>query len=81
MVVGGKQFATGEMLKALHIDLPYQPEVIEKAYKLSEAQRREVFELFNTDRETALSLVGFIDMMLSLFQQTDSSLEDSPLAF
>jgi len=49
--------------------------------RLSVAQRRELFELFNTDREPALSLVGFIDMMLSLFQETDSYFDHSPLAF
>ena len=79
--VGGQRLPAEEMLKALSIDLPYQPEILAKAYRLSETQRHELFQLFNTDRESALDLVGFIDMMLSLFQETDSFRDDSPLAF
>ncbi|HLG54459.1 MAG TPA: hypothetical protein VI485_03955 [Vicinamibacterales bacterium] len=81
LTVGGEQLPTDDMLKALDIGLPYQPDIIKKAYQLSVAQRRELFELFNTDREPALSLVGFIDMMLSLFQETDSYFDGTPLAF
>lgn len=82
LVVQGAQLPTDDMLEALGIDLPYQPEIVERAYRLSLAERRRVFELFNTDRESALSLVGFIDMMFSLFQETDSYFPDgTPLAF
>lgn len=81
LAVGDELLPTDEMLNALGLGLPYQPEIIKKAYNLPVEQRREVFELFNTDREPALSLVGFIEMMLSLFQETDSYIDGTPLAF
>jgi hypothetical protein len=81
--VDGAELPSEAMLKALDIELPYQPAIMAKAYQLTATQRRELFELFNTDRESALGLIGFIDMMLSLFQETDSHVEGdhTPLAF
>jgi hypothetical protein len=82
LTAGDIQLPSGSMLQALHIELLYQPEIVSRVHQLSESQRRHVFDLFNTDREPALDLVGFIDMMLSLYQETDSYLPGgSPMEF
>src|SRR5262249_18570362 len=70
-----------DMLKALELTLPFEEEVMRKVYGLSKRRRLKVFELFDIDREGALNLVSFTEMMLSLFQETDSTIDGSVLAF
>jgi hypothetical protein len=79
--VDGGRLPAEEMLRTLDIDIPFHHELVEAAYALPDPQRRKIFELFDTDRETALSLISSIDMMLSMFQETDSSIDGTPLAF
>lgn len=45
------------------------------------ALARKIFKVFDTDRRSAWQLVDKLDSILGLFQNTDSSIEDSPLAF
>jgi hypothetical protein len=65
----------------LGINLPFESEVTERVHRLHAKQRRKIFELFDIDREIALNLLSFTEMMLSLFQETDSSFDGQPFAF
>ncbi len=79
--VDGEEFVNADILSSFGLDLPFEPEVMAKLFSRSAKRRREMLELFSTDRESAVSLVGFIDMMLSLFQETDSTIDGEELAF
>lgn len=81
LVIEGFRFPGDDDLQAMDADLPYQPEIKRALYRLSNEQRVSLLELFNTDRDPALDLVSFMDMMLGLFQEADSSLDGSVLAF
>jgi len=79
--VDGHALAGGDVLDALGLTLPFEEEVVGKIHRLSKKERSKVFELFNIDRESALSLVSFIEMMLGAFQETDSKSGAGTLAF
>jgi hypothetical protein len=79
--VDGEEFVNAGILSSLGLDLPFEPEVMAKIFSQPPERRRELLQLFSTDRESAVSLVGFIDMMLSLFQETDSTIDGEELAF
>jgi hypothetical protein len=79
--VGGIPLADMGMLRELNLDAPFEPAALARAIELDTSQRRAVFEIFDTDRESALGLVSFVEMMLSLFQETDSSRDATPFAF
>jgi hypothetical protein len=81
LVVGSFRFPGEDVLDALKLNLPFQEEVMDAVHKLSTSQRSDVFKLFDTDREMALNLVSFVDIMLSLFQETDSTKDGAILAF
>ena len=70
-----------DMLEALDLNLPFEPEVMARLRGMRPRQRREVLRLFETDREIALNLVGAIEVLLSLFQEADSSIDESFLSF
>jgi hypothetical protein len=69
------------ILKSLNLDLPFEPEIMKRILALSLESRTELLGFFSTDRESAVNLVGFIDMMLSLFQETDSTIDGEEHAF
>jgi hypothetical protein len=79
--IDGPPLPGDEILNALHLSLPFEAKVAERVRNLSLRQRKELFALFNIDRESALSFVSFIEMMFSLFQETDSHIDGSVLAF
>jgi hypothetical protein len=79
--VGDHVLVDAATLKSLDLDLPLEPEIMENISRLSLKKRADLVKHFNTDRESAVNLVGFIDMMLSLFQETDSTIDGEQLAF
>jgi len=79
--VGDFTFPGDDVLKALDLNLPFQEEVMTAVYRMTRTQRTDLFNLFNTDRDIALNLISFIDIMLSLFQETDSTIDGSMFAF
>ncbi len=81
LVIDTFTFPGEDMLAALKLDLPFQDDVMKAVRKMSISQRGELMKLFNTDREIALNLISFVDVMLSLFQETDSTIDGSVLAF
>jgi hypothetical protein len=79
--VEGGTLPSEDMLQALDLDLPFDESVVRRIRGLNAARRRDVLALFDTDRAAALHLVGFIDMMMSMFQETDSTIDGAVLAF
>lgn len=79
--VGDQELADINILRSLDLDLPFEREIMNRISGLSQNARSDLLGFFSTDRESALSLVGFIDMMLSLFQETDSTIDGEELAF
>ncbi|MFG5379701.1 hypothetical protein [Yoonia sp. R2-816] len=77
----GYTFPNFEELASLEHDLPYDPALLDKVNRMRDNEKNDLFDLFDLDREPAFNLVGFIEMMLNLFQQTDSSLNEDILAF
>jgi hypothetical protein len=74
-------FLQPERLKALGIRVRYQADIEEALANLKGEEASLIFQLFSTDRVPAWNLVDFVEMMLSLYQTTDSTIEDAPLAF
>jgi hypothetical protein len=79
--IGGPPLPGEDILKALNLSLPFEAATEDRVRRLSIVERSRVFSLFNIDRDSALSLVSFIEMMFSLFQETDSSIDATILAF
>ena len=74
-------YPSEDMIRALGLDLPFERQLADKVYRLSPQERSHLLQYFSTDRETGLSMVSFLEMMLSLFQETDSSIDGRALAF
>ncbi|MDA4844964.1 hypothetical protein [Hoeflea poritis] len=68
-------------LKEIDFALKYNEDILEHITLMSNEKKKELFGLFNLDREPGFNLVGFVNMMLNLFQQTDSSINEDILAF
>lgn len=69
------------VLRELSIGLPFEEVVVDRLYSLGAEARSQVYQLFDTDRVAALHLVGFVDMLLHTFQETDSDVHGQVLAF
>jgi hypothetical protein len=76
-----ESFPPPEVLAHLGIRVRHQDEIEAELETLGEKSAEYIFKLFNTDRVPAWNLFDFIEIMLSLYQTTDSTLEDAPLAF
>jgi hypothetical protein len=74
-------FLSPEKLKSMGILVRYQNDIEALLAKLRQEDAAFVFRLFCTDRVPAWNLVDFVEIMLSLYQTTDSTIEDAPLAF
>jgi hypothetical protein len=72
----GLIFPSAEMLKRMRIQVRYQKEIEAELTKLKAQDAALINQLFNTDRVPAWNLVDFVEMMLSLYQTTDSTIED-----
>ncbi|MCK1574070.1 hypothetical protein [Bradyrhizobium sp. 174] len=59
----------------------YEKDVFQRLTDLSTRDARMIFELFNTDRVAGWNLVDFLTMLLSLYQNADSTIDSEPLAF
>lgn len=70
-----------ELLRARGLHAPFEKKLEQRISDLALDKRREVFELFDNDRSAALGLIDFVEMMLSLFQETDSTIDGRALAF
>ena len=79
--IDGPPLPGDAVLTALNLTLPFEQAIEARVRQLPLAERRRLFTLFNIDRDYALNLVSFIEMMFSLFQETDSSIDGSALAF
>ncbi len=79
--VDGYVLPDKKILNLLEIDLPYEEKIMSNILKLRKRTRRYILDKFNTDREMALNLVGSVEVLLSLFQEADSSLDETYLAF
>ncbi|MEP6018887.1 MAG: hypothetical protein ABJ251_10460 [Paracoccaceae bacterium] len=77
----GYTFPSYKELISLEQDLPFDRALLDRILGMREDEKQHLFGLFDLDREPAFNLVGFVDMMLNLFQQTDSSFDDEILAF
>lgn len=77
----GYTFPNSDELSSLGFDLKYDQPLLERLKRMRKLEKEHIFRLFYLDREPAFNLVGFVNMMLNLFQQTDSSLSDDILAF
>jgi hypothetical protein len=74
-------FPGPEVLKSMGIQVRYESKIAAELAKINGEDASLVFRLFNTDRVPAWNLVDFVEIMLSLYQTTDSTIEDAPLAF
>jgi hypothetical protein len=74
-------FPPAEKLKSMGICVQYQSEIEAELAKVKTKDAAFILRLFNTDRVPAWNLVDFVEIMLSLYQTTDSTIEDAPLAF
>lgn len=63
----------GLSAKAPNLDANYR--------ELDKNLAQQIFRVFNTDRRSAWQLVDKLDSILGLFQNTDSFVENNPLAF
>ena len=59
----------------------YEEAVVSRINSLTARDAKKVFELFDTDRVIGWSLVDFLNMLLSLYQNADSTIDSEPLAF
>lgn len=75
------QLPQPEILRSMGVEVRYQKDIEAALAKLKPEDTELIFRLFNTDRVPAWNLVDFIGIMLSLYQTTDSTIEDAPLAF
>jgi len=74
-------FPPPETLKSMGIHVRYQDDIEAELANIKAKEAALVLRLFNTDRVPAWNLVDFVEIMLSLYQTTDSTIEDAPLAF
>ena len=74
-------FPSAQKLKEMGIRVKFQKDIEAALAGLTTREAALIFRLFNTDRVPAWNLVDFIEIMLSLYQTTDSTIEDAPLAF
>jgi hypothetical protein len=74
-------YPSPENLKNMGIEVRHQKEIKAELEKLKTEDAASIFRLLNTDRVPAWNLVDFVEIMLSLYQTTDSTIEDAPLAF
>ncbi len=79
--VGEWSLPSLHMIDSLGYDLPFEVSVVSGIRALSAEQRRQIFQHFNIDRGPALDLVSHLEMMMGLFQETDSTLDGTPYAF
>jgi hypothetical protein len=70
-------FPPPEDLKRLGIRVRYQREIEAELEKIDIQNAKMIFRLFNTDRVPAWNLLDFVEIMLSLYQTTDSTMEDA----
>lgn len=74
-------YPSRERLKEMGILIRYQPEIEQELKELKTREAELILRLFDTDRVPAWNLVDFIQILLSLYQCTDSTIQDAPLAF
>ena len=79
--IGNYQLPSRENLIELGIDLPFEEQLLSEIKSLSLANRRKIFNLFDSDRVMSLSLVGSVEVLLNLFQDVDSTMDDSFFSF
>jgi hypothetical protein len=68
-------------LKRRGIKIRYESDIEAELAKIKAEEAALIFRLFDSDRIPAWNMVDFIHIMLSLYQTTDSTIEDAPLAF
>jgi hypothetical protein len=68
-------------LRSLGIHVKHQKDIELALSKIKRRHAAFIFQLLNTDRVPAWNLVDFIEILLSLYQTADSTIEDAPLAF
>ena len=68
-------------LRRQGLTLPFNPEIATLIDEMTEEQMRLVLRFTSIDRYGALDLVDFTDVLLNLFQETDSSIDHTVLAF
>lgn len=78
---GDMQFPGSEVLRSMGIRVRYESTIEAELAKIKAKDASFIFRLFDTDRVPAWNLVDFVEIMLSLYQTTDSTIEDAPLAF
>lgn len=59
----------------------YEAPVVNRLDDLTSRDAKKIFDLFDTDRVASWSLVDFLNMLLSLYQNADSTIDSEPLAF
>jgi hypothetical protein len=74
-------FPPADRLKRMDIKIRYQDEIEADLERLGGVAANRIFDLFNTDRVPAWNLLDFVEIMLSLYQTTDSAKEDAPLSY
>jgi len=74
-------FPSPEVLAKRKISVKHQPDIEAMLNTLNPTAAGYIFELFNTDRVSAWNLYDFLNIILSLYQTTDSTKENAPLAF
>lgn len=77
----GEIFPSAEQLKNRGIEVRYENSIWKELTRITQEEAALVFRLFETDRVPAWNLVDFVEIMLSLYQTTDSTIEDAPLSF
>jgi hypothetical protein len=74
-------FPSEQILREMGIGIKYQDKILKQLHSLKLEEAKAVYDLFDSDRSPAWNLVDFLKIMLSLYQTTDSTIDDSPLAF
>lgn len=59
----------------------FEPQIERLINNLSVSEANKIFQLFNSDRVFAWNLFDYINMILSTYQTTDSTINNEPLAF
>jgi hypothetical protein len=80
---GGRdwEFPSREWLTQQGIRVIYEEQVERALAGLGTEQAATVYRLFDTDRPPAWNIFDFLQMMLSIYQTSDSTIAEAPLAF
>lgn len=81
LVIDGFELPSKSKLDLLRIDEFVPDKIAKSLIELPSDRREKIVRMFDTNRLPAFDLLSSIDMLLNLFQETDSSIDGTILAF